>query len=224
MFKRRDFRWVERNRLVSSSNFFFFFSFFLHVECVEYEMFFYCSIFIIVFLFVSLFRLASPFCDQSSRWRRPGSSRIVVQVTPERLTIAAAFQFAASNACTELGKKKEEKLSYNNNSTKFDFLLYRLDFHSFPFYLVFLLLLFFCVCYFLMTTTGKQQRGTGQLQVRARLRRFDMQHWYAILVSVSLFFFILFDYIFGRDLVKSSRCCGFHSDYRTCFSFFFIVN
>ena len=146
MFKRRDFRWVERNRLVSSSNFFFFFSFFLHVECVEYEMFFYCSIFIIVFLFVSLFRLASPFCDQSSRWRRPGSSRIVVQVTPERLTIAAAFQFAASNACTELGKKKEEKLSYNNNSTKFDYLLYRLDFHSFPFYLVFLLL--FCVLLF----------------------------------------------------------------------------
>lgn len=30
------------------------------------------------------------------------SWRIVVQVTPERLTIAAAFPFVASNACTEL--------------------------------------------------------------------------------------------------------------------------
>ena len=172
----------------------FFFSFFLHVECVEYEMFFYCSIFIIVFLFVSLFRLASPFCDQSSRWRRPGSSRIVVQVTPERLTIAAAFQFAASNACTELGKKKEEKLSYNNNSTKFDFLLYRLDFHSFPFYLVFLLL--FCVLLFdddHRKTTAWDRTTANASQVMA------VRH--ATLVCYPRFSLAVFFYLFEYNVL-----------------------
>jgi hypothetical protein len=172
------------------------------------------------FLFFSLFRLAPPFCDQSSPWRRPGFSRIVVRVTPERLTIAAAFQFAASNACTELGKKKKKKnyLTITQNLIFFSIGSIFIRFRSIWFFFF-----FFFVCYFLMTTTGKQQRGTGQLQVRARLWRFDMQHWYAILVSVSLFFFILFDYIFVRDLVKSSRCCGFHSDYRTCFSYFSLL-
>ncbi len=89
----------------------------------------FCSILIIVF--VNFLFFVCHLLFQSSRWRRPGSSRIVVQVTPERLTIAAAFPFVASSACTELGKKITQPHFSQYRNKKIWFFLYSFSFYTY---------------------------------------------------------------------------------------------